>query len=36
MFESIRKWRRERVLKSAAIPDPLWHEAQEALPFLDP
>ena len=36
MFESIRKWRRERVLKSAAIPDPLWHEALAALPFLDP
>jgi Mlc titration factor MtfA (ptsG expression regulator) len=36
MFESIRKWRRERVLKVAAIPDPLWQEALEALPFLDP
>jgi hypothetical protein len=35
MFETIRRWRRERVLKSAAIPDPLWHEALAALPFLD-
>jgi hypothetical protein len=36
MFEAIRKWRRERVLKRAAIPDALWHEALAALPFLDP
>src|SRR5450432_2186136 len=34
MFESIRKWRQERVLKGAAIPDPLWREAFNALPFL--
>ena len=34
MFEAIRKWRRERVLKTAAIPEPLWREALEALPFL--
>ena len=36
MFEAIRNWRRERVLKRAAIPDALWHEALAALPFLDP
>ena len=35
MFAVIRRWRRERVLKSAAIPDPLWQEALAALPFLD-
>ena len=35
MFEKIRSWRRERVLKRAAIPDALWHEALAALPFLD-
>jgi len=35
MFDAIRKWRRGRVLRSAAIPDPLWDEALAALPFLD-
>jgi Mlc titration factor MtfA (ptsG expression regulator) len=34
MFEQIRKWRQERVLKAAAIPDALWDEALTALPFL--
>src|SRR6478736_3345969 len=31
----MRKWREERVLKAAAIPDDLWREAFESLPFLD-
>jgi len=35
MFDAIRNWRRTRVLKSAAIPDPLWDEALASLPFLD-
>ncbi len=35
MFGLLRKWRRERVLKGAAIPDALWHEACATLPFLD-
>jgi Mlc titration factor MtfA (ptsG expression regulator) len=34
MFEAIRKWRQQRVLKSAAIPEPLWREALETLPFM--
>ena len=34
MFEAIRRWRRKRILASAAIPEPLWREALEALPFL--
>lgn len=34
MFEAFRKWRHERVLKTAGIPDPLWHAATTALPFL--
>ena len=34
MFNALRKWRRERVLRNAAIPEPLWCEALEALPFL--
>ncbi len=34
MFEAIRKWRRQRVLRNAAIPDALWREALEELPFL--
>ena len=34
MFETIRRWRRERVLRTAALPDALWREAQAALPFL--
>jgi MtfA peptidase len=34
MFDAIRRWRQERVLKGAAIPDDLWHEAFDALPFL--
>jgi hypothetical protein len=34
MFEAIRKWRRRRMLATAAIPDPLWRQGLEALPFL--
>jgi Mlc titration factor MtfA (ptsG expression regulator) len=34
MFDTLRKWRQQRVLKSAAIPDALWREALEALPFM--
>lgn len=36
MFEAIRKWRAQRVLRTAALPDALWDEALAALPFLDP
>ena len=34
MFDTLRKWRRQRVLRSAAIPDALWREALESLPFV--
>jgi len=34
MFDALRRWRRERVLRTQAIPDALWREALEALPFL--
>jgi Mlc titration factor MtfA (ptsG expression regulator) len=34
MFEAIRNWRRKRILAHSAIPDALWREALEALPFL--
>jgi len=34
VFDTIRRWRRDRVLRSAAIPDALWRQALEALPFL--
>ena len=34
MFEAIRRWRRKRILASAAIPEALWRDALEALPFL--
>ena len=34
MFEAIRRWRQKRVLKAAAVPDDLWREAFESLPFL--
>jgi Mlc titration factor MtfA (ptsG expression regulator) len=33
MFDALRKWRRKRVLRNAAIPDALWREALESLPF---
>jgi MtfA peptidase len=34
MFEAIRNWRRQRVLRRSAIPEALWREALEARPFL--
>ena len=34
MFAAIRRWREQRVLRTAALPDALWREALEALPFL--
>jgi len=34
MFDAIRRWRERRILASSAIPEPLWREALEALPFL--
>ena len=33
MFQALRRWREQRVLRSAALPDALWREALEALPF---
>jgi Mlc titration factor MtfA (ptsG expression regulator) len=35
VFERFRKWRRERVLATYALPDELWDEAVAMLPFLD-
>lgn len=34
MFEAIRNWRRRRMLAKTAIPDVLWRQGLEALPFL--
>lgn len=34
MFAVLRKWRRQRVLRRAAIPEALWRQALGALPFL--
>ena len=34
MFETIRRWKQKRILATSAIPEPLWREALEALPFL--
>ena len=34
MFDALRRWRTQRVLRTAAMPDALWHEALDALPFL--
>ena len=34
MFEAIRNWRRRRTLATAAIPETLWRQALDALPFL--
>ena len=34
MFEAIRRWRENRILATSAIPETLWREAVEALPFL--
>src|SRR6185436_6003472 len=35
MFDALRRWRQQRVLQTAAIPDALWDEACASLPFLD-
>ncbi|MEP7275243.1 MAG: M90 family metallopeptidase [Betaproteobacteria bacterium] len=34
MFEAIRRWRTQRVLRVAALPDILWSDTLAALPFL--
>jgi Mlc titration factor MtfA (ptsG expression regulator) len=34
MFQAIRRWREQQVLRTAALPDALWREALDALPFL--
>jgi Mlc titration factor MtfA (ptsG expression regulator) len=34
VFGAISRWRRRRVLQTAALPDGLWNEALGALPFL--
>ncbi len=34
MFEALHRWRRRRVLTSQAIPEGLWRDALESLPFL--
>jgi len=34
VFDALRRWRRQRVLARAEIPEPLWREALQALPFL--
>ena len=34
MFATLKNWRRQRVLRTAEIPEPLWREALELLPFL--
>ncbi len=36
MFEALRRWRQQRVLQRAALPDALWNDAVAALPFLAP
>src|SRR6187431_1278931 len=34
MFETLKRWRRARVLATAAIPDALWRDAIGSLPFV--
>jgi Mlc titration factor MtfA (ptsG expression regulator) len=34
MFAALRRWREARILRVAALPDALWHEAVAALPFV--
>ncbi len=34
MFDRLRRYRQKRVLRTAALPDPLWRDACAALPFL--
>lgn len=35
MLDALKRWRRQRTLDRAAIPDDLWRESLAALPFLD-
>src|ERR1700704_4563916 len=34
MFSALSRWRQRKVLERAAIPDALWRDARERLPFL--
>ncbi len=34
MFTALRRWRQRRILKSQAIPEELWRDSLDALPFL--
>lgn len=34
MLDTLRKWKRRRILAQSAIPEALWREALESLPFL--
>ena len=34
MFDALRRYRQRRVLRTAALPDALWRDARDALPFL--
>ncbi len=34
MFGALRRWREQRILRTRALPDALWREACDALPFL--
>ncbi|HEY7788554.1 MAG TPA: M90 family metallopeptidase [Casimicrobiaceae bacterium] len=34
MLNAMRRWRERRILRTAALPNPLWREACDALPFL--
>ncbi len=34
MFDALRRWRQRRVLASQAIPEALWRDALQSLPFL--
>jgi len=34
MFNALRRWRRQRILRTQAIPEGLWRDSLESLPFL--
>ena len=34
MFTAYRRWRERRILRTQAIPEGLWRESLESLPFL--
>jgi Mlc titration factor MtfA (ptsG expression regulator) len=36
MFDALRRYRRNRILRTAALPDALWRDACRVLPFLAP